>query len=119
MSITASDTLRAAENLMTSQPEALLHRVIKHVQTLFNCPDLGAVIPATNKVCLHLSEMQNFIKATQSQLALPPNTGVNAVMERIQVRLAVPHAAMHQCLFRFCTLSDGGQLRHLPGKHLI
>lgn len=40
LAATASDTLASAEALMAGQPEALLHKLLRHVQTLFNVPDL-------------------------------------------------------------------------------
>ena len=49
-SLAAADTIAAAEHVVASQPDVLLHRIVAHFQHLFSCPRLEGVLPALNQV---------------------------------------------------------------------
>ena len=62
-SLAAADTIAAAEQVVASQPDVLLHRIVAHFQHLFSCPRLEGVLPALNQVppvntCLHVDLIQ-------------------------------------------------------------
>ena len=49
-SLAAADTIAAAQEVVASQPDVLLHRIVAHFQHLFSCPRLDSVLPALNQV---------------------------------------------------------------------
>lgn len=73
------------------------------------------MIPATNKAYLHLAELQNFQKAAQSAMGLPPGAGVNAAMERLQARFCTFFyvAAFDDCMF------SNGQTEPKEEQHAV
>lgn len=49
-SLAAADTIKAAQGVVASQPDTLLHRIVSQFQHLFDCPRLEGVLPAMNQV---------------------------------------------------------------------
>ena len=52
-SLAAAGTITAAQDILHTQPDVLLHRVVAQFQHLFDCPRLEGVLPAMNQVGPH------------------------------------------------------------------
>lgn len=49
-SLAAADTIAAAQGVVSSDPDVLLHCIVAQFQHLFDCPRLEGVLPALNQV---------------------------------------------------------------------
>jgi hypothetical protein len=81
---TASETIKAAEGLLAGGGDALLQRVVLHVQKLLGCSSLQGVIPAMNKLYVAHNELANGLRAIVSLLGLPERAGVGACLGRLR-----------------------------------
>ncbi len=61
---------QAAEGLLSSQPDVLLTRVVRHVQRVLEVPTLDGLLPALSAWSLRHAEMANALKAVASLLGL-------------------------------------------------
>ncbi|GLI64985.1 hypothetical protein VaNZ11_008410 [Volvox africanus] len=84
LSLTARESLAAASQHMTREPEHLLSRLVSHFMRLFDCKSLDGVVPAVNRLYVTLNEQRNFIHALSSALDLPADAGVSACMARVR-----------------------------------
>ena len=48
--LAAADTIAAAQGVVATDPDLLLHRIVAQFQHLFDCPRLEGVLPALNQV---------------------------------------------------------------------
>lgn len=69
------ETLKAAEGLVASQPDVLVHRIVHHFMHLFDCARMEGVLPRMNQVYVGLNEAKNFQRSLALLLGFAEGSG--------------------------------------------
>merc|ERR1719461_2466303 len=73
-----------AQNCLTSKPEELCNRIIRHFQHIFSIKHIEGVFPKMNQIYLELNEMKNLIKNIKITLGLPEDCAIQLCFKALQ-----------------------------------
>ena len=66
------------------QPDAIVSKIVKHFQLLFDVRGVEGVLPRMNEVYLLMNESVHFLRALRSVVGLEENSSPQALMARVE-----------------------------------
>eukprot|EP00887_Chlorella_sp_A99_P002320 scaffold10.g2320.t1 len=112
----SAEVIAAAEAALAADPAPLLHRIVRHFQELFGCPELGGVLPAMSRLAAAHAEAQAFLASLRTALGLPPGatleTCANMLQRLVEDKKELLLAMMHPAAPRGAGAGPAPEAQH-------